>query len=125
MTNIDAVLDKMTNKILAYDEIAFLDMVQYVWRRGWSLESAKKPMNDSPIRLALKACILERMVEIWGLPPKNISGAPPTWCKEVPALQERFNVIPTGEQHHWKNESGNPTFAKRNIYAPMEYMYFL
>lgn len=125
MDNIDNVLDRMTDKLIQYDEIAFLDMVQYIWRRGWPLKSASSPSGDSALRCALKACIIERMAELWASPPKNSPETIPTWCKGVPALKEPFSIIKPEEQAFWQDEPSNPVFEKRNIYAPKEFMFFL
>lgn len=125
MEDLDSVLDSMTDKLIAYDEIAFLDMVQYVWRRGWSLKSASCPSDDSELRCALKACILERMVELWSAPPKNTPETAPVWCSNVPAPKDHFSIIKPEEQSFWQNEPSNPIFEKRNIFAPKEFMFFL
>ncbi|VUD62040.1 hypothetical protein TDB9533_02955 [Thalassocella blandensis] len=125
MENLDSTLDLMIDKVLAYDEIAFLDLVQFVWRRGWALETATDEQTTDPLRRALRACLVERMVEIWNAPPKNASEKAPTWCVDVPALQERFSVIKPEDQSFWDNEPENKIFAKRNIFAPKEFMFFL
>ncbi len=125
MENLDGVLNVMTDKLIAYDEIAFLDLVQYVWRRGWALESALCPTDNSALRCALKACILERMVELWSSAPKNTPETAPAWCKDIPALKDHFSVIQPDEQPFWKDEPCNPIFEKRNIFAPKEFMFFL
>ncbi|WP_370979015.1 hypothetical protein [Agaribacterium sp. ZY112] len=125
MENLDSVLDNMTDKLIAYDEIAFLDMVQYVWRRGWSLDTASTPSDDSELRRALKACIIERMVELWTAPPRNTAETAPVWCSNVPALSDPFSVIKPEEQSFWEDEPSNPIFEKRNIFAPKEFMFFL
>lgn len=125
MESLDSTLDHMTDKLLAYDEIAFLDMVQFVWRRGWPLESALAPSDDSQLRCAIKACLIERMVELWSMPPKNSPEKAPEWCANIPAAPERFSVIEAKEEAFWANEPSNPIFAKRNIFAPKEFMFFL
>lgn len=121
MGNLDLVLDEMTDKLLAYDEISFLDRVQFVWRRGWSLDSASPPSVSSELRLALKACILERMVA----PPKNSPEKTTAWCEDISALKDRFNVIKPNEQDFWKDEPCNTIFESRNIFAPKAFMFFL
>lgn len=125
MENLDSTLDLMIDKVLAYDEIEFLDLVQFVWRRGWALDTAKDEQITVPLRRALRACLVERMVEIWNAPPKNANEKAPSWCADVPALQERFSVIKPEEQSFWDNEPENEIFSKRNIFAPKEFMFFL
>lgn len=125
MENLDSTLDLMIDKVLAYDEIAFLDLVQFVWRRGWALDTATDEKTTDPLRRVLRACLVERMVEIWNAPPKSADEKAPSWCADVSALQERFSVIKPEEQSFWDNEPENEIFAKRNIFAPKEFMFFL
>lgn len=125
MENLDATLDLMVDHLLSYDEIAFLDLVQFVWRRGWRLNSASEPQESDSLRKALKACLVERMVEIWNAPPKNSDEHAPEWCSNVPAVDQRFSVIKSEQQAFWEGELANPIFEKRNIFAPKEFMFFL
>ena len=125
MENLDNALDKMVDLIEDYDEIPFLDLVQFIWRRSWPLVSASKPTDTSPLRLALKACLVERLVEIWNSPPKNSIEQVPDWCKSVPAVSDRFSVIKPENQKLWENELPSEVFEKRNIFAPKEFMFFL
>ncbi len=122
---LDAVLDKMVDHLLAYDEIPFLDLVQFVWRQSWDLSTAKDQKDKSNIRTVLKACLIERMVEIWQMPPKSISMKAPRWCGMVSPLDEPFSVISPKYRSFWEDEKGNQIFAKRNIFAPEQFMYFL
>lgn len=125
MESLDSTLDLMVDKLLDYDEIAFLDLVQFIWRRGWKLEAASEPLEKDGLRKALKACLIERMVEIWNAPPKNSNECSPEWCDRVPAIEERFSVIKPEEQAFWEGELASPIFEKRNIFAPKEFMFFL
>jgi len=125
MEKIDELLDQMVDHLLAYEEIPFLDLVQEVWRRGWSLSSVNLPQDRDPLRRALKACIVERMVEIWNSPPKNLRESVPVWCESVPSVEERFSIIRPSEQEFWKDEPSSPIFERRNIFAPREFMFFL
>lgn len=122
---LDAVLDRMVDHLLAYEEIPFLDLVQFVWRQGWDLSTAKEQKDKSNIRSVLKACLIERMVEIWQMPPKSISMNAPKWCETVQPLDEPFSVISPQNRYFWEDEKGNPIFAKRNIFAPEQFMFFL
>lgn len=125
MENLDNTLDRMVDLLLKFDEIPFLDLVQHVWRRGWSLSAASPPKDSDPLRRALKACLLERMAEIWSGPPKNIDEQAPNWCGSIPALSVRFSVIKPEDQAFWENEPSSPVFERRNIFAPKEFMFFL
>jgi hypothetical protein len=125
MDDLDTTLDKMVDLLLVHDEIPFLDLVQHVWRRGWPLGSASAPQDPDPLRRALKASLIERMVEIWNAPPKNAAEKAPEWCQSVPAIETRFSVIGPDDQAIWKNEPPSPIFERRNIFAPREFMFFL
>lgn len=125
MENLDDTLDRMVDHLLAYDEIPFLDLVQHIWRRGWPLTSANAPRDKDSLRLALKACLVERMVEIWNTPPKNAQEKVPDWCESVPPAQKRFSVIKPEDQAFWENELASSVFEKRYIFAPKEFMFFV
>jgi hypothetical protein len=125
MGDIDKTLDEMVDHLLAYREIEFLDLVQFVWRRGWPLVSVCEPRDTDPLHRALKACLVERMVELWSAPPKNSPESIPSWCETVPPVKEYFSVIKPDDQALWSSEPGNEIFEKRNIFAPKEFMFFL
>ena len=125
MDDIDKTLDQMVDHLLAYREIDFLDLVQFIWRRGWPLASVTEPHDKDPLRRALKACIVERMVELWSTPPKNSPESIPSWCETIPPVTEHFSVIKPEDQAFWSTEPANEIFEKRNIFAPKEFMFFL
>jgi hypothetical protein len=125
MESLDTTLDLMVDRVLDYDEIAFLDLVQYVWRRGWKLENASNTELSDPLRAAIRACLIERMVEIWNAPPKNSNEKSPSWCGDVPPVNIHFSVIKPENQNFWAEEPENDIFARKNIFAPKEFMFFL
>lgn len=96
-----------------------------MWRCAWRLVSASLPPDNDPLRLALKACLVERMVELWNAPPKNADESVPDWCSTIRAVEERFSVIQPEGQAFWENELSFLIFEKRNIFAPKEFMFFL
>ncbi|MDL1969078.1 MAG: hypothetical protein LWW97_11220 [Deltaproteobacteria bacterium] len=49
----------------------------------------------------------------------------PEWCAAVQPLDEPFSVISPENRSFWEDEKGNPIFAKRNIFAPEQFMFFL
>lgn len=122
---LDKTLDKMVDYLLACDEIAFLDLVQLVWRRGWALASAAMLEDEDVLRRALKASIIERMVEILSTPPKNNAEEVPYWCNEVSAVAQRYYVLKLGDSSIWEDEPSCPAFEIRNIFAPKQFMFFL
>lgn len=124
-SNLDECLDHMVDNLLAYQEIAFLDRLQMIWRRDWPLLKANPPTDTDQLRLALKACIIERMVEVFNAPPKNDIQQSPNWCKTIGPSPQAFSVIPKAYQYIWENQQGSAIFAKRNIFAPKQFMFFL
>ncbi len=125
MDSIEVVLERMVGNLIAYDEISFLDDVQFIWRRSWSIENVQDPKDADPLRYALKACLLERMAEIWSSPPKNVKTSAPDWCKHVPAVKNEFSVVRNEYRAIWAKDLASPVFQKRNIFAPKEFMFFL
>ncbi len=125
MDNPSSLLDRMVDHLLAHEEIPFLDLVQQVWRRGWRLEEIADPVDTDPLRYALKACVLERMAEIWGSPPRNVQSSAPPWCERVPAAPVQFSVVSPDYEEVWREEEPSPIFAKRNIFAPRQFMFFV
>jgi len=107
------------------EEIPFLDLVQFVWRRGWNLSSAVDPRELDPIRYALKASILDRMIELWIAPPRSGSESSPEWCSHVPPSRETFSVIHPDHMEMWRDEPWCPACRERNIFAPESFMFFL
>lgn len=119
------VLDQMVTHILAYEEVPFFDLVQQAWRQGWDIASVPDPRDADPLRYALKASVLERMAELWSAPPRNRPVEPPSWCASVPAVATHFSVIRPDFADFWQGEAGAPAFEKRNIFAPLQYMFFV
>ncbi len=125
MDNIDTVLDRMVDNLIAHNEIDFLEDVQYLWRTGWSISTVIDPCDRIPLRYALKACVLERLAEIWSAPPRNRETSPPGWCESVAAVKVNFSVVSEEYRAMWDGDLESPIFSKRNIFAPKEFMFFL
>lgn len=83
------------------------------------------PGIEAASLLTSKASILERMVEIWNAAPRNASESAPPWCAAVPAVDQPFSVISPEYRSFWEDEPGSPAFAKRNIFAPKAFMFFV
>lgn len=125
MNNIDTVLDRMVDNLIIHNEIDFLEDVQYLWRTRWLISTAVDTKDRDPLRYALKACILERLAEIWSAPPRNLETSAPVWCKSVPAVKENFSVVSVEFRAMWDGDLESPIFSKRNVFAPKEFMFFL
>jgi hypothetical protein len=125
MDNPNNLMDRMVDHLLAHEEIPFLDLVQQVWRRGWKLDEIPDPKDTDALRYALKACLLERMAEIWSSAPKNVRSAAPSWCERVAPAPVPFSVVSSEYEELWKGAESSPIFAKRNIFAPRQFMFFV
>jgi len=120
----DKCLDRMVDAILNRDEITLFDEVQYFWRQKWELSTIEDPGEKDALRYALKACLVEKMVEIWGMPPKNKKDFAPLWCKNVSAYEAGFSVIKEQHKKYFIEEISS-VFQKRNIFAPRDYLFFV
>ena len=84
----------------------------------------KKPRKTNDLSFALKACITERMVEVWNSPPKNKKEAVPEWCERVPAANQWYSVVREENFSFFKSDPSE-IFLKRNIFAPRNYLFFV
>jgi predicted XRE-type DNA-binding protein len=121
----EAILDRMCDSLIRKDTISFMDDVQLFWRKEWELSSVADPHEKDALKYALKACLLERMTEVWNAPPKLHSSAAPSWCVRVPPIQKKFSVIPDEYQKFYEGDLESPIFGKRNIFAPRDFMFFV
>lgn len=121
----EEVLDRMCHFVIEKDTVAFMDEVQLFWRMQWDLETVQDPKEKDALRYALKACFLERMAEVWSQAPKNKSMQAPAWCAQVPAVLDSYSVLPDDYQDSFADCPVSEIFAKRNIFAPENYMFFV
>ena len=120
----EQALDRIVDNILSGDEISVAEEVQYFWRQGWKLEAIDDPCDGDPLRYALKACLVERLHEIWTTAPKNRKDHVPDWCAQVRPVENPFSVVKEEDQYLFENYT-SAIFAKRNIFAPKEYLFFV
>lgn len=64
-SKLDVMLEKMSGHLLASREIEFSDMVLDWYREGLSCEQVLLPKDQDIKGLAVKASIIERMVEVF------------------------------------------------------------
>lgn len=121
----EIVLDQMCDSVIQKDTVAFMDDVQFFWRKQWDLAQVPDPREKDALKYALKACFIERMAEVWSEPPKSQPMSIPTWCQRVPAVQKEFSVIPEEYREFYDGDLVSPIFAKRNIFAPRDFMFFV
>jgi hypothetical protein len=119
---LDQDLDALADYLLDRHEIEFSDAVQDWYRNGYLCEEVPEPTDSDPTRRALKASIIERLVEVLNASPRNGSHRPPSWCGGVPPapgltrLQSDFLL---------DGEEPNETFLRRNFLVVKNFMYFV
>ena len=121
----EVILDQMYDSISLNDTVAFMDNVQLFWRMDWPLCSINDPNEKDKLKYALKACFVERMVELWNAPPKLQQSSAPDWCNNVAAAEKHFSVIASDYKDFYKGDLISPIFSKRNIFAPRDFMFFV
>lgn len=121
----EGVLDRMCDAVIQKDTVALMDDVQLFWRKQWELPQVPDPHEGDALRYALKACLLERMAEVWSAPPKSHSTEAPAWCRQVPPVQKAFSVIPEDYRAFYEGDLVSPIFNRRNIFAPRDFMFFV
>lgn len=114
----------MVKFLLNRDETSFKEEVQEFWRNGWSISSIPDPKEKDDLKYALKACIVERMVEIWNSPPKNKDEYLPGWTASVGPYLNGYSVVPE-ELIKYFEDYTSEIFKKRNIFAPHDFMFFV
>lgn len=118
-------LNRMAEAILKRNERKFRDEIQYFWNKGWKINEIPDPEDTDSLKYALKACIVERMKELWNMPPKNRSEILPDWCNQVSEYPSGFSVIEESYRKYFKPDDASPVFERRNIFAPKDFMFFV
>jgi len=116
------LLESMTNHLLSNNEIAFSDLILDWHREGLECCTVPCPTDKEPLRLAIKACILERLVEVLNSPPHNKNHSAPSWCKCIGVLDKPVKLqserLLDGEQYC-------NAFEKRNLFVVSNFMFFV
>ena len=114
-------LDDLVTAVLEDRDIDFRNRIEWLYWHGVLPETFPDPGYQDPIKHALAACIIERMVEVWITPPHHQPSAVPAWCEGVPALGSSLLLIPP----ELTTFHLNPTFLKRNIIVLDGFMMFV
>lgn len=117
-----AMLNDMANFLLARDEIAFSDLILDWQRDNIQFNTVPFPKDNDKIRLAVKASILDRLVEVLNSPPHNASQSAPSWCNRIPALDAPLKLQ---SDRLLEDEQYCSAFEKRNLYAVRNFMFFV
>ena len=118
-------LNIMAHSLRQHNVISFMDEVQNFWGMEWDIEKILEPTDKDELILCLKACIVERMSEVWNSPPKNCNTMVPGWCEKIAAYKPGWSVIPDNDMSFFKTGPVSKVFEKRNIFAPRDFMFFV
>ena len=116
------ILDEMANLLLARDEIAFSDLVLDWHRAEFECNLISKPKDTDPRKLALKASIVERLVEVLGMPPHNANQSTPSWTNSILGVDETFKLQ---SDRLLEDEAYCEVFEKRGFLVAKNFMFFI
>lgn len=117
-----ALLDNMANLLLERDEIAFSDLVLDWYRSKFEIHLLPRPNEGDPLRLALKASIVERMVEVFNMPPHNANQSLPGWTSSVQGVDP---VVKLQSERLLEDEDYCVVFEKRGFLVVKNFMFFI
>ncbi len=117
-----ALLDKMANFLLDGDEIAFSDLVLDWYRSEFDCQLTPKPSDTNARMLALKACIVERLVEVFNMPPHSANQSVPNWTSSVKGVDE---VVKLQSDRLLEDEDYCEAFEKRGFLVAKNFMFFI
>lgn len=119
---LERMLDLMANHLLKKEEIEFSDCVQDWFRNNYQCKQVPAPLDEDKLRLAVKAGIMERLVEVLNAPPRHGNQIAPDWCKTVSGLGVPMKLQ---SDRLLEDERYCQAFAKRNLYVVENFMYFV
>ncbi|MEO0442123.1 MAG: helix-turn-helix domain-containing protein [Pseudomonadota bacterium] len=117
-----ALLDKMANLLLNGDEIAFSDLVLDWYRSEFECQLTPKPSDTDARILALKASIIERLVEVFNMAPHNANQSVPHWVNSVKGVDE---VVKLQSDRLLEDEDYCDAFKKRGFLVAKNFMFFI
>ena len=117
-----ALLDDIASKLLLGDEIAFSDLILDWYRENLECGSVPRPKDNDKLRLAVKASIVERLVEVLNAPPHSGNQAPAPWCDSIEPLKEPMKLQ---SDRLLEDEDYCQAFEKRNLYVVSNFMFFI
>jgi len=112
----------MADNLLSGNEIEFSEQVLDWFRNGYRCRSVPRPDDDDFRRLAVKASIVERMVEVFNSPPHNDKQKIPDWCDDIGPIKDRVKLQ---SERLLEGEDYCSAFEKRNLLVVKNFMYFI
>jgi hypothetical protein len=116
------MLDAMATHLLAGEEIDFTDCVLDWYRKDFRCYLVPMPKDKDEIHLAVKASIIDRLVEVLNSPPHSDNQAAPEWCGMVKAVSKPLKLQ---SDRLLEGEYFCAAFAKRNLHVVQNFMYFI
>lgn len=116
------LLDKMADLLLAGNEIGFSDLVLDWHREEYDCQLTPKPKDMDLKKLALKASIIERLVEVLNMPPHNANQSTPAWTKPVKGVEP---LIKLQSDRLLVEEDYCEAFRKRGFLVVKNFMFFI
>ena len=120
--NLEKLLDLMTDQLLDRQEVAFSESVLNWYRNNYQCAQTPKPTDLDEVRLAVKASILERLVEVLNSPPRNETQKIPSWVKDIKGVKEPIKLQ---SDRLLEGEEYSEAFKKRNLYVVKNFMFFI
>ncbi len=119
---LNQLLDQMADYLLNGQEIEFSECVLEWYRKEYSCEQTPEPEPTNLKRLAVKASIMERLVEVLNAAPRCGHEVAPAWCEEVGAVAEPVKLQ---SDRLLEDEELCEVFSKRNLQVVKNFMYFI
>jgi transcriptional regulator with XRE-family HTH domain len=116
------MLDEMAELLIVGDEIAFSDSVLDWHRNEFECQLVPKPMDTDHLKLALKASIVERLVEVLNMPPHNREQSAPGWTNSVNGMN---SVVKLQSDRLLEDEDYCDVFEKRGFLVAKNFMFFV
>ncbi|TVZ41170.1 helix-turn-helix protein [Alteromonadaceae bacterium 2753L.S.0a.02] len=117
-----AMLDRMADSLLVGDEIAFSDLILDWHRSDYECQLTPKPVDTDSRKLALKASIIERLVEVLNAPPHNGNQSTPSWTNSIDGVD---GIVKLQSDRLLVDEAYCEAFEKRGFLAVKNFMFFI
>lgn len=121
-TRMSKLLNHMTDYLLSGQEIEFSECVLDWYRQGYECGKVPRPDDNTGIRMAVKASIIERLVEVLNSPPHSEQHSVPEWCGLVEGLDKPLKLQ---SDRLLEGEDYCPAFEKRNLLVVKNFMFFI
>ncbi len=116
------LLDHMAKNAFLGQEVELCDAVQDFYRTGLSCAVFPEPHDRDQKTLAMKAALIERIAQVFTMPPHNRRHEIPEWCHKNWTCPHTISLI---SQDILALDEPNEIFQKRNIQTLNNFLYFV